>query len=193
MTASRAGAIRDVALVSASFDLRPLGRELHERRPDWRLHLWPEPGWEEADLLVGWNCPPGVYPPMHRLRLVHAIAAGADNLIAGQALPEAPVCRVIDEAQARGMVEYVLWSVLHFHRGFDQALRQQQSQRWQRPRLRAAAECRVGIMGLGELGGRAASALAAQGYSVSGWSRRSRSFPGIATYAGDSERVRFPG
>lgn len=190
-SAVRAGAIRDVALVSSTFDLRPLGRELGERRPDWRLHLWPEPGWQDADLLVGWNCPPDVYPTMHKLRLVHGIAAGADNLIAGNALPDAPVCRVIDEAQARGMVEYVLWSVLHFHRGFDQALRQQRERRWQRPRLRAAATCRVGIMGLGELGGRTASALAAQGYTVSGWSRSTRSFPGIATYAGDAERARF--
>lgn len=189
--AIRPAAIREVALVSSSFDMRPLGRELASRRPDWRLHVWPEPGWEQAELLVGWNCPPGVYAPMHRLRLVHGIAAGADNLLAGQELRGVPVCRVIDEAQARGMVEYVLWSVLHFHRGFDQALRQQQERVWQRPRLRSAEDFRVGIMGLGALGGRAALALAAQGYTVSGWSRSARSFPGIASYAGEAQRERF--
>lgn len=189
--ALRPGAIREVALVSSSFDLRPLGRELASRRPDWRLRVWPEPGWEQADLLVGWNCPPGVYEPMRQLRLVHGIAAGADNLLDGQQLRGIPVCRVIDEAQARGMVEYVLWSVLHFHRGFDQALRQQQDRVWKRPRLRAAADYRVGIMGLGELGGRAALALAAQGYAVSGWSRSGRSFPGITSHAGEAQRARF--
>jgi glyoxylate/hydroxypyruvate reductase A len=191
VSSPRSGAIRDVALVSSSFDMRPLGRELAGRRPDWRLRVWPEPGWEQAEMLVGWNCPPGVYEPMRRLRLVHGIASGADNLIAGQDLRGLPVCRVVDEAQARGMVEYVLWGVLHFHRGFDQALRQQQEQRWARPMFRRAADCRVGVMGLGELGGRVALALAAQGYTVSGWSRTSRSFPGITGYAGEAQRDAF--
>lgn len=191
MSGPRAGPIREVALVSASFDLRPLGRQLSARRPDWRLRVWPEEGWEQADMLVGWNCPPDVYAPMRQLRLVHGIASGADNLIAGQDLRGLPVCRVVDEAQARGMVEYVLWGVLHFHRGFDQALRQQRERRWQRPAFTSAASCRVGVMGLGELGGRVALALAAQGYSVSGWSRTVRAFPGIASFAGEAQREAF--
>lgn len=191
MSQPNAGAIRDVTLASASFDLAPLGRQLAERRPDWRLRVWPEAGWEQADLLVGWNCPPGVYAPMHRLRLVHGIASGADNLIAGQDLRELPVCRVVDESQARGMVEYVQWGVLHFHRGFDQALRQQGERRWSRPAFKPAASCRVGVMGLGELGGRVALALAAQGYPVSGWSRNPRSFPGVTGFAGDAQRRAF--
>jgi glyoxylate/hydroxypyruvate reductase A len=189
--AVRTGPIREVALVSSSFDLRPLGGQLAQRRPDWRLHLWPQPGWEQAELLIGWNCPPGVAGAMPRLRLVHAISAGVDNLIAGQDLRGVPVCRVMDESQARGMVEYVQWGVLHFHRGFDQVLRQQAQRRWARPPLRAAAACRVGIMGLGELGARVALALAAQGYAVSGWSRSARSLPGIATFAGEAQRAAF--
>lgn len=187
----RPGTIREVTLVSSSFDLRPLGQRLAERRPDWRLRVWPESGWEQAEMLVGWNCPPGVYETMRNLRLVHGIASGADNLIAGQDLRGLPVCRVVDEKQARGMVEYVQWGVLHFHRGFDQALRQQQEQRWSRPAFKPAAACRVGVMGLGELGGRVALALAAQGYTVSGWSRTMRAFPGIASFAGDAQRDAF--
>jgi len=191
MSASQAGTIREVTLVSPSFDMRPLGQQLAERRPDWRLRIWPEPGWEQAELLVGWNCPPGVYEAMRSLRLVHGIASGADNLIAGQDLRGLPVCRVVDETQARGMVEYVLWGVLHFHRGFDQVLRQQPQRRWSRPAFRPAASCRVGVMGLGELGGRVALALAAQGYAVSGWSRSQRAFPGITGFAGEAQREAF--
>jgi glyoxylate/hydroxypyruvate reductase A len=171
--------------------MRPLGRQLAQRRPDWRLRVWPEAGWEQAELLVGWNCPPGVYAPMQRLRLVHGIASGADNLIAGQDLRGLPVCRVVDESQARGMVEYVQWGVLHFHRGFDRALRQQQERRWARPAFQPAADCRVGVMGLGELGGRVALALAAQGYAVSGWSRSPRAYPGITSFAGEAQRGAF--
>jgi glyoxylate/hydroxypyruvate reductase A len=184
-------AIREIALVSSSFDLRPLGRRLAERRPDWRLCVWPEQGWEQAEMVVGWNCPPGVYDRMRNLRLVHGIASGADNLIAGQDLRGVPVCRVVDEQQARGMVEYVHWGVLNFHRGFDLALRQQQEQSWSRPAFKPAASCRVGVMGLGELGGRVALALATQGYSVSGWSRTHRKFPGIESFAGHQQRDVF--
>jgi glyoxylate/hydroxypyruvate reductase A len=43
------------------------------------------------------------------------------------------------------------------------------------------------VLGLGELGGRVAQALAQQGYAVQGWSRRAAALAGVVCRHGDAE------
>ena len=54
-----------------------------------------------------------------------------------------------------------------------------------------AQERRVGILGLGVLGGAAAGALAALGFDVAGWSRGEKQIPGVASYHGDRQLAPF--
>jgi glyoxylate/hydroxypyruvate reductase A len=49
---------------------------------------------------------------------------------------------------------------------------------------RAADEIKVGVLGLGELGGAAAIELVRQGFDVRGWSRSSKSITGVRSSAG---------
>jgi len=176
-----------VAFISASFDMGPLAARLRAMRPQWRILVWPESGWEEAEVAVGWDVPRGIYAQMPRLALVHGIAAGVDNLIGGHDLRHLAVCRVIDAAQTRGMVDYVLWGVLYFQRFFGEVLAQQRRGEWRRPPLRDASGCRVGIMGMGAMGANVALALAARGYRVSGFSRTLRPVEGVETFAGEAQ------
>eukprot|EP01031_Cornospumella_fuschlensis_P018834 gene18834-23067_t len=83
------------------------------------------------------------------------------------------------------MAEFVLWAVLHYHRGMDQVLRQQAGRVWRMPPQRPAAQTRVGIMGLGAMGATVATALVAQGFAVSGWSRSPRALDGVTVWSGD--------
>ncbi len=182
-----------VTFASASFDMAPLARKLEARCPQWTVRVWPEAGFEEAEVVVGWNVPPGFYPQFRRLRLIHAIAAGVDNLLKGQDTGAAAVCRVVDEHQARGMLEYVLWGVLYFHRGFDRAIAQQREETWRRPAFTAPSAWRVGIMGLGEMGSQVAAFLPALGYAVNGWSQSRREIAGVNCHAGKDELSAFLG
>nr|WP_255600011.1 NAD(P)-dependent oxidoreductase [Afifella sp. IM 167] len=82
------------------------------------------------------------------------------------------------------MIEYVLHAVLHYHRGFDVFARHQRERRWEEMRRVPAGERRVGVLGLGALGGAIAEALAAFGFDVAGWSRSEKSLARVRTFHG---------
>src|SRR5690606_28472569 len=121
-----------VAFISPNFDLRPLAARMLASRPDMRAAFWPGDDIGEAEVAVCWAPPADVYARMPRLKLIHGVAAGADNLLSGQDTRGVPVCRIVDPGQARGMLEYVTWAVLLFHRDFDLAQRNQAARLWHR-------------------------------------------------------------
>lgn len=157
---------------------------LRQRLPDWSIVRPGDAQARDACVAVCWGHPPGTWEQLPQVRMVHSIGAGVDGLVRDPTLPDVPICRVIDQAQAQRLTEYVLWGTLTYHRGFDIAARNQRELLWQRPANRAAAEVVVGVMGLGEIGAHMARTLAAHGYSVRGWSRSARRFDGIETHAG---------
>ena len=180
-----------VALLSTHLDMDFMRGPLQKELPEVAIRKWPDEDVSDADFAVCWRPPHGVMAGMPRLRLLHSIAAGVDNILADPELPDLPVCRVVDENHARGMAEYVLWSVLYFHRRFDSVLRRQAEGVWAPPRQRAAGEVTVGIMGWGNLGRSVGGALRAFGYKVRGWARTPREVPDIEFFAGASEREAF--
>jgi len=173
-----------IAFLSQSASLAYFQPMMAERMPHAEVSVWPDPRCLEAEVAVCWNPPPGIYARMPRLRLIHSIAAGVDNVIEGQDTRGLPVCRVVDPGLTRGMIEYVGWSVLYFHRQFDRMAVQQRERVWKRLPLQAAEACRVGVMGLGELGGVVARTLRDDGYDVGGWSRSPREIDGVTAWHG---------
>lgn len=157
---------------------------LRKRLPDWTIVRPGDAAAGDACVAVCWDQPRDTWQQLPGLRMVHSIGAGVDSLVRDPGLPDVPICRVIDQAQARRLTEYVLWGTLTFHRGFDIAARNQRELLWQRPANRAAADVVVGVMGLGEIGAHMARALAAQHYNVRGWSRSPRTMDGIETFSG---------
>ncbi|MGJ7486021.1 2-hydroxyacid dehydrogenase [Variovorax sp. LT2P21] len=180
-----------VALLSHTAKLDFLRPMLVAANPSLDVVTWPDPRCFDAEVAVCWNSPPGVYAKMPRLRLVHSIAAGVDNVVAEQDVSALPVCRVVDPMLAEGMLQFVLWGVLHFHRKLDQAMASQRIQQWKRPLQTPASSCRVGLMGMGELGGHIASRLPLLGYPVSGWARTPREIPDVTMFSGDAGYLDF--
>jgi glyoxylate/hydroxypyruvate reductase A len=173
------------ALLSRSANLSFLVPLLQKADPTLDVVVWPDPRFVEAEVAICWNSPPGVYAQMPKLRLVHSIAAGVDNVIAEQELRDLPVCRVLDPMLAEGMLQFVLWGVIYYHRKIDEAQRSQLVAEWKRPPQTLASSCRVGLMGLGEIGGHLARRLPLLGYTVSGWSRTPREIPGVTVFSGE--------
>jgi len=180
-----------VALLSRTANLDFLRPMLVAAHPSLDVVTWPDPRCLDAEVAVCWNSPPGVYAQMPKLRLVHSIAAGVDNVVAEQDVSQLPVCRVVDPMLAEGMLQFVLWGVLHFHRKLDQAMASQRIQEWKRPRQTPASSCRVGLMGMGELGGHIASRLPLLGYPVNGWARTPREIPGVTMFSGEESYDEF--
>lgn len=180
-----------IAFLSRTASLEYFRPLMAEALPGAEISVWPDPRCLDAEVAVCWNPPADIYTRMPRLRLIHGIAAGVDNLLDGQGTRGLPVCRVVDPGLARGMIEYVRWSVLHFHRHFDRMAAQQRERAWRRLPLVPASGCRVGVMGLGELGGVVAQALRDDGYDVGGWSRSARRIDGVRTWHGEGGLAPF--
>lgn len=128
----------------------------------------------DVEIAVVANPPPGSLQGLPRLRLIQSVWAGVDRLLQDPTLPrDVPLSRMVDPAMNEAMAQTALWAVLSLHRGFFSLQAQQTAQRWQAPAQSRAADWRVLVLGVGELGGRVVNALEVQGYAVSGWSRRS--------------------
>nr|WP_295851224.1 glyoxylate/hydroxypyruvate reductase A [Tardiphaga sp.] len=154
--------------------------------PDAIVTHWPDDGALEGEVAVRWKPPAGVMATMPKLRLIHSIAAGVDNVLSDRDLPALPLCRIVDPDLAAAMAEYVLWGTMYFHRDFDRVAANARNGHWHRYDQVAAANKRVGILGLGTLGIEAARLLKAVGYTVSGWSRSAKQVDGVTMFAGDA-------
>lgn len=175
-------------LIGGVLDLGFMKQPLLTADPRLDITVWPEDDGAEAEIAVCWRPPAGLLATMPKLKLVQSIAAGVDGVLNDAGLdPSLPVARIVDDSLPAAMTEFVHWAVLWFYRGFDQVvLRDHPVQIWQRPPQHSPATCRVGVLGLGEIGGRVALALAGHGFDVAGWSRTPRRLPGIQAHDGEA-------
>ena len=119
-----------------------------------------------------------------RLRAVLGLWAGVEHVV-GNATLTVPMTRLVDSGLTEGMVEWVTGHVLRYHLGMDAQICTQNGV-WAPEVPPLARDRRVGILGLGALGSACAQALAALNFSVSGWSRSSKSIAGIICLSGDA-------
>lgn len=158
---------------------------LSEALPQERWVLEPEP---EVEIAVVANPAPGALQGLPRLAFIQSLWAGVEKLLADETLPLAiPLARMVDPAMNEAMPQTALWAVLGLHRGFFAMQAQQREALWRQPPQGRAAEWRVLVLGLGELGGRVAQVLAAHGYAVTGYSRSASTvLPGIECIQGEA-------
>lgn len=139
-----------------------------------------------VEYVVTWGPPAGLFASLGNLKAVFALGAGVDKLLARDDLsPEMPIYRLLDGGMAPQMVEYIRFGVLSYQRHMDVYRRQQAAGVWKMLAPRLPGEVRVGVLGMGEIGGAVARALAADGYAVSGWSRTPRLLAGVDCLYGD--------
>lgn len=173
-----------VLLLSTTLDLGYLVEPMQAALPGADVRLWPDVDPQAVEMAICWRPPAGVLAGMPRLRLIHSIGAGVDHITADPDLPDRPLCRMIDGAMAAGIREYVLWSVLYFHRDFDFAARQREQRLWEARAPIPAGDWTVGVLGLGAIGLGVAAALRDLGYRVRGWSRGPKQVEGVECFAG---------
>lgn len=163
--------------------------------PDLEVLGWDDPELrpEAVDYALVWDPDPKRLAEMVSLRAVFCSGAGVDHLIANPGLPAGvPVVRCVPPEAGQRMGEYVCWAVLSLAKEARRAAVLQAEKRWvyYEPYL-SAADRRVGIMGMGAMGQRAAEMLRGLGIQVHGWSRSRKSIPGVQSYAGPGELDEF--
>jgi glyoxylate/hydroxypyruvate reductase A len=187
--------MREPVLLFACFGVDP-GRWCHELKralPELEVRLWPDAGEpREIDYVLVWDHPTGFLKQFPNLRVIFAMGAGVDRLLFDPELPaEVPLVRMADPGLAEFMKEYVLMRVLHYHRDMPAYEQQQHAALWRQLAPRETRERRVGVMGVGQIGGTCARALAELGFEVRGWSRSVHEIPGVEVIAGQGRLREF--
>ena len=161
--------------------------EFAGRLPDLDFRLWPDVGAaEEIRYALVWRPPRGLFQGLPRLKAIFSLGAGVDGLVgmADDLPPGVPLVRMVEHGLNEGMAEYVVWQVLDWHRDGAVYRAQQTARRWVKHPALLARERRVGVLGLGVLGGCVAQALAALRFPVAGWSRTPKQLDGIDCHHG---------
>ncbi|HZF77289.1 MAG TPA: glyoxylate/hydroxypyruvate reductase A [Acetobacteraceae bacterium] len=174
--------------------------------PEWQAHFaefapgldvrwWNDPAVvpEAVRYVLVWDPEPGRLKGYPALRVIFGTGAGVDFITADPDLPRhLPLVRMATPGATQRMGEFVCWSVLSLLKGARRIAANQAARRWDyfEPEL-TAPECPVGIMGLGNMGSRAAEMLAGLGFPVLGWSRTAKNLPGIRCFAGQGARDAF--
>jgi glyoxylate/hydroxypyruvate reductase A len=159
-------------------------------RPTVKLGDSYEPA--SIEFAMTWYHPAGSLAHYPNLKAVFSMGAGVDHLFRDTALPDVPVARVVDPDLTNRMSEYVVLHALSILRQTRRYREQQKHLQWIDDDWQpAAAEVRVGVMGLGVLGSDAAQKLKHIGFDVAGWSRSAKSIDGIQCFAGDDALPAF--
>ncbi len=161
-------------------------RALHAQLPDLRI-VHSSEAIDPAAIHVAlvWKPPEGFFDRMENLRLIVNLGAGVDSLVHRTDLPPGvPITRIADPQMARMMAGYVLFAALRHARDipfFEQA---QRSGEWTYRHPRSPEEISIVVLGLGQLGARAAHELQRQGFRVTGWSRNPKAIDGVECLSG---------
>ena len=162
-------------------------RALREAAPDVPVWAADEPHDPRAvEAILAWRLPPGVVGTYPNLRVVCAVGAGVEKLLAADLPAGLPVTRARDPAQCEQIAQWVVGCTLQFTRELRRYAAQQAAAHWERHPVRPQARCRVGVLGLGAVGQAVARAFQALGYPVAGWARHARALDGVQVFAGDA-------
>lgn len=161
--------------------------------PGLEVRVWPHWGAPEAaDFALVWKPPKGELAKYPNLKAIFSIGAGIDHLASDPELPRhIPLVRMVDPSLTAGMTEYVVMSVLHHHRYMLDYGAQQRAGQWHLQGQIPPWRRRVGVMGLGVLGGDALAKLRVFDFDLAGWSRRPKQIPGVATFHGPEGFAEF--
>ncbi|RIW14572.1 glyoxylate/hydroxypyruvate reductase A [Algoriphagus lacus] len=147
-------------------------------QPDIDIQVYPDidrP--EDVEMALLWQHPPGYLNTLPNLRLISSLGAGVDHILSDSAVQESmPIVRIVDEKLTWSMTNYVIMGVLNFHRQIARYQSDQKKKVWDMSNPEIPVK--VGVMGVGALGGDVLDKLNYLGFPVFGF--------------GFSEKIDFP-
>ncbi len=160
--------------------------DLRAALPQAFVTVWSR-GDAPADYAVVWAPPQQFFDEQSQLKAVFSMGAGVDALLKLRLPPASLLVRLDDAGMAVQMAEYVCHAVIRHFREFDVTAGDVQHGLWAQRPVRRRADYPVGVLGLGVLGARVATALTQFEIPVLGWSRSARALPGVRGYSGAAQ------
>ena len=162
--------------------------------PEITFELWPEVS-DPQDIrhVVAWTLPDEVIATLPKLETLFSVGAGIDQLDTARLPAHLRIVRMIEPGIIDTMADYVAMAALALHRNLADHIAAQRSGRWEWRDVAPVQQCRVGMMGLGELGRAALAKLGGLGFRLSGWSRSHHAIDGVDCHAGQAGLPAFLG
>lgn len=158
-----------LAIISPGRDPQVWIDALTFHQPDLDIQVYPNINRpEDVEMALLWQHPPGYLSTFPNLKLISSLGAGVDHILTDTAVPESmPIVRIVDEKLTWSMTNYVLMGVLNFHRQITRYQKNQKEKIWDM----SAPEIpvKIGVMGVGALGGDVLDKLNYLGFSVCGF------------------------
>ena len=165
-----------------------LGRHLD----DFTLVDLMSPEGQLADIALVWAPPEGQLAKMPNLRGIIMQGQGVDYMMRDQTVPrDVPLVRLVDLDMSNALSHWAILAALDFWRDAAYYRDCQTSKTWQPIVQRPASGAKIGIMGVGAIGGIMAQRFAALGFDVRGWARSMRQIDNVEIFAGDDGLAPF--
>jgi glyoxylate/hydroxypyruvate reductase len=158
-----------IAIISPGRDPKVWIEALRHHLPEIDLQVYPQIDRPEAvEMALVWQHPPGFLCSLPNLKLISSLGAGVDHILSDPSVgEELPIVRIVDEKLTWSMTNYVILGVMNFHR---QLVRYQEDQRkkvWDMSNPEIPVK--IGVMGVGALGGDVMDKLHGLGFEVVGF------------------------
>ncbi|MTH78438.1 2-hydroxyacid dehydrogenase [Paracoccus aestuariivivens] len=150
--------------------------------PDIAFHFGEAPDPQDIRWIVTWTAPEDLATRYPNLRLVFSIGAGVDQFDMSRIPAHVSIVRMLDPGIAAQMGEYATMATLAMHRDLPLYLAQQRKGEWRAGDNLPAAQRRVGVMGLGQLGSLVIERLKPFGFDLAGYSRSPRRIEGVECF-----------
>lgn len=173
-------------LISTPGPIQPWIDKLKAELPEEDLRVWPEAGdLSEIDIALVSHQKDGLYAQLPKLKLLIALRAGIDDLLAAPELAaDVIVARAQEPDGNRMFDETVLLHVLRHHKFMPDIQAAQPRHEWIDVPVKRAADRTVGFLGLGLIALSGARLCRDVGFQVAAWTRTPKHEPGIESFHG---------
>ncbi|WP_296701485.1 NAD(P)-dependent oxidoreductase, partial [Algoriphagus sp.] len=167
-----------LAIICPGKNVNPWIEVLKKLDPDLSIQVYPEIDAPDlVEYVMLWNHPKNILNSFPNLKLISSMGAGVDHILTDNSVPKnIPIVRIVDEKLTFSMTNYVIMGVLNFHRQITRYQKDQGNKIWDMSN--PEVDIKVGVMGVGALGGDVLEKLSFMGFDVVGF--------------GFSEKTNFP-
>lgn len=165
-----------------------MAEELRRLAPGADIRTRADPGdLNEITMLATSKLDNDLPEQLPNLSVVQKLGAGVETIVAHPALPpHVQVARLKPLEPAREIAQYCLAYVLAGQRNITAHADSQTRRAWEPIAPKQNHKTRVGILGLGHIGGQTAKLMRDLGFDVLGWSRSPKEIDGVKCLHGDS-------